>query len=151
MTRLGRVSALALRQHHWFVSTVRGMVPSLHDHRRFKGAAGGFEGFTLRPLAAQPGRPVKVRWLIDAQEGASFVVVYEEDDVEWVVLDLQEAGLSFQYADLAGQWYDRWPFDPRSRQGIPSMVRLVADSGRAVWVAQPDLFPYPVTNFRDFS
>ena len=152
VTRIGQASALALRQQHWFVSTVQGMVPSLHDRRRFKGEGGGFAGVTLHPLAAQPGRPVKVRWSIDTREGGSSVVVYrEEGAVEWTVLNLPEAGLSFQYADEAGRWYDHWPVDPRSRQGIPSLLRLVSDSGRAVWLARPDLFSRPVTNFRDFS
>lgn len=152
VTRIGRISALANRQQQWFVSTVRGLVPSLHGNRRFKGEAGAFEGLTLSPLAAGPGRPVKIRWSIDTQDGVGSVVTYgEEGGVEWTLLTLPDPDLSFQYADGAGQWYGHWPFDGQSRQGIPSMVRIVADSGRTVWTARPDLFPYPVMNFRDFS
>ena len=146
--RVGREALLVALQRHWFVSTVEGMVPSLRDTRRFEGEATSFEGTTLRALAAQPGRPVKVRWSIDPQDGASSTVTYkEEHGVEWTVFTLPESTLSFEYADPTGRWHDRWPLDVRSRLGIPDMVRLVSDPGRVVLVARTDLFPEPVRNY----
>lgn len=150
--RVGREALLAVLQRHWFVSTVEGMVPSLRGTKRFEGEATSFEGVTLRSLARQPGLPVKVHWSIDRQDGASSTVTYkEENGAEWPVFTLPESDLAFEYADPTGRWHDRWPLDVRSRLGIPDMVRLVADSGRVVWVARTDLFPEPVRNFRDFS
>lgn len=150
--RIGRIAALTHRQEQWFVSTVRGLVPSVNENRRFKGEGKAFEGVTLSPLAARPGRPVKVRWSIDTQDGEDAVLTYEEaGEVEWTLSTLPHPDLSFQYADVSGRWRERWPFDVRSRQGIPSMVRVVADADRTVWMARPDLFPYPVVNFRDSS
>ena len=144
-SRIGRSSSRAVLQQRWFVSTVRGMVPSLRDDRRFEGEGGAFEGLTLRPLAAQSGRPTRVRWFIDtgSSEGSS-VAYAEEGGVEWTVLTLPESDVSFQYADSAGGWHDRWTTDPRSERGIPSAVRLVSGLERTAWVARPALFPRPV-------
>lgn len=150
--RVGRESSLASLQRHWFVSTVRGLLPSLRSGRRFEGDDASIEAVTLQPLATQSGLPTRVRWLIDLSDDGSPVVRYaEEEGEEWTVLTSTETDLSFQYADPAGRWYDHWPLDGRPRQAIPSMVRLVAETGRTVWVARPALFPEPVTNFRDFS
>ena len=132
-------------QQRWFVSTVQGMVPSLRNDRRFEGEGGAFEGLTLRPLAAQSGRPTRVRWFIDTGSSESSSVAYaEEGGVEWTVLTLPDPDLSFQYADSAGRWHDRWPLDVRSQQGIPSTVRLVSSLERTIWIARPALFPRPV-------
>ena len=148
----GRESLRMLLQQHWFVSTVEGMVPSLRGRRRFRGEETSFEGTTLRPLATRPGLPVNVRWSIGPHDGRSSTLAYEEErGVEWTVSTLPESNLSFEYADPTGRWHDRWPLDVRSRQGIPSMIRLVSDSGRVVWLARTDLFPEPVRNFRDSS
>ena len=147
-----RVSSLALLQRHWFVSTVRGMVPSFRGGRRFRGGGTSFEGVTLRPLAKQSGRPVPVQWVIDRSDDGSSVVGYAEDGrAEWTVLTLTEPGVAFQYADSAGRWHDDWPSNDRPTQGIPRMVRLVSEMGRTLWLARTDLFPQPVKNFRDFS
>lgn len=152
VSHVGRTSSLAVLQQHWFGSTVQGLVPSLRDHRRFRGGESSFEGVTLQPLATHSGRPTRVRWFIDVSgDGSSSVTYAEENGLEWRVLALPTSGLSFQYADANSRWYDRWPLAVRSRQAIPSMVRLVADTGRKVWVARPDLFPEPVANFRDSS
>lgn len=152
VARAGREALLAGLQQRWFVSTVEGMVPFLRGTGRFEGEATSFEGTTLRPLARQSGRPVEVRWSVDPQDGGSSTVAYkEENGAAWTVLTLPESNLSFEYADPTGRWHDRWPLDVRPRHGIPSMVRLVSDPGRVVWVARTDLFPEPVRNFRDFS
>lgn len=146
-----RPSSLALLQHHWFVSTVRGMVPSFRDGRRFRGEDTSFEGVTLRPLARQSGRPVPVQWVIGrSDDGSSTVTYVEQGGLEWTVLTSTESGLSFQYADSTGRWHDRWPLNERLERGIPGMVRLVSETGRTLWLARTDLFPQPVQNFRDF-
>lgn len=150
--RVGRESSLALLPQHWFVSTVAGMVPSLRSGRRFEGDGTSIAGVTMQPLATQSGRPVRVQWRIDPSDDGSPVVRYaEEDGVEWTVLTATETEVSFQYADPAGRWHDHWPLDGRPRQALPGMVRLVAETGRTVWVARLALFPEPVANFRDDS
>ena len=150
--RVGRESSRALLPQHWFVSTVAGMVPSLRSGRRFEGRDTSIEGVTMQPLATQSGRPVRVQWRIALSDDGSPVVRYAEGDgVEWTVLTSTETDASFQYADPAGRWHDHWPLDGRPRQALPSMVRLVAETGRTVWMAQPALFPEPVANFRDNS
>lgn len=152
VNRVGKATALTLLQRHWFASTVEGMVPSLRESRRFKGRATSFEGMTLRPLAAQPGQPTRVRWSINPNAGDSSLVVYaEEGGPTWTVLTVREPALSFEYADSAGRWHERWPLDVGSKQGIPRMLRLVSDTGDEIWVVRPGLFPRPVVNFRDFS
>ena len=152
VTRVGKTAALTVLRRQWFASTVEGMVPSLRGTRRFQGRETTLEGTTLRSLAAQPGRPTRVRWSIDPNdEGASHVVYTEEGGVTWTVLTVREPGLSFEYADAAGRWHARWPLDVGSKQNLPGMVRLVSQTGGEIWVVRPDLFPRPVVNFRDFS
>lgn len=152
VTRVGKTAALTVLQRHWFASTVEGMVPSLRETRRFEGRETAFEGTTLRPLAAQPGQPTRVRWAIDPNDADGARVEYtEEGGVTWTVLTVREPGLSFEYADSAGRWHARWPLDVRSKQRLPRMVRLVSQTGDEIWVVRPDLFPRPVANFRDFS
>lgn len=150
--RVGKTSASTLLQRHWFASTVEGMVPSLRATRRFEGRATAFEGTTLRPLAGQPGQPTRVRWSIDPNDAEASLVVYtEEGGVTWTVLTVRKSGLSFEYADAAGRWHERWPLDVGSKQSLPRMVRLVSQTGDEVWAVRPDVFPRPVVNFRDFS
>lgn len=150
-TRAGKTTALTLLQRHWFASTVKGMVPSLGRHRRFEGRETSFEGTTLQPLVAQPGRPTRVRWSINLQEGGDSLVVYtEEGGPTWTILTLRKPGASFEYADAAGDWHARWPLDVGSMQGIPRMVRLVSDTNE-IWVVRFEMFPQPVANFRDSS
>lgn len=152
VAHVGRSSSQAVLQQHWFVSTVQGMVPSLRSGWRFEGDGTSIAGVTMQPLAAQSGRPVRVQWRIDPSDDGSPVVRYaEEDGEEWTVLTATETEVSFQYADPAGRWHDHWPLDGRPRQALPGMVRLVAETGRTVWVARPALFPEPVVNFRDNS
>lgn len=150
VARVGKTAALTLLQRHWFASTVEGMVPSLRGNRRFEGLETTFEGTTLRPLAVQPGRPTRVRWSIDPKDDDSSLVAYtEEDGPTWTVLVLREPGWSFEYADSAGRWHERWPLDVRSKQSLPRMVRLVSEAGDEVWAVRLALFPRPVMNFRD--
>lgn len=144
VARVGQAASQAVLQQGWFVSTVQGMVPSLRNDRRFEGEGGAFEGLTLRPLAAQSGRPTRVRWFIDTGSSEGSSIAYEEGGMEWTVLTLPESDVSFQYADSAGRWHDHWTPDARSQRGIPSAVRLVSGLERTIWVARPALFPQPV-------
>ena len=152
--RVHRESSLAVLSQHWFISSVQAMVPSRVEAMRFAGDASSFEGVTLQALAAEPGLPVRARWSIEA-DGASEAVVYAQEDGEsWTVLDSDhEGGLAFQYADSQGVWHDHWPIETDSRnpprERIPSMVRLVSTTGRTVWLARTDLFPAPVSNYRE--
>ena len=149
VTRVHRDASDAALRRHWFVSTVQAMVPSRLEARRFAGDESSFEGTTLQPLAAESGLPVRARWSIGG-DGASEVVVYAEDGgTPWTVLTSEEGGLAFQYADSARRWWERWPVESDARERIPRMVRLVSTSGRTLWLARLDLFPEPVTNYRE--
>ena len=149
--RVQHEASLGLLRQHWFVSTVQGMVPRFQENLRFSGDASSFQGLTIQPLAAEPGMPVRVRWFIN-QDGDFPVIAYaEEGDVEWNLLVVERAGLSFQYADADAQWHDRWPVSAASRQRIPRMVRLRAATGQTLWLVHLKLFPVPVQNYRDFT
>ena len=104
--RSHRESSLATLQQHWFGSTVAAMVPSRLAARRFAGDDHSFEGVTLQPLAAKAGRPVRVRWSIDAGS-----VLYTERGAQpWTVLSGHDRTLGFQYADSS----------PRVARGVAS-------------------------------
>ena len=141
--RVHRESSLAALRRHWFVSTVAAMVPSRLATRRFAGDGRSFEGVTLQPLAAEAGRPVRVRWSIDAGR----VLYSERGRQPWTVLSGHEGPLGFQYADSSGVWQERWAPNG-SGESIPRMVRLSSD-GRVLWLARFDLFPEPVPNYRE--
>lgn len=136
----------ALRQR-WFVSSVRGIVPYGLEARAFKGNADGFETVTLQPLNAEPGMPTLVRWEV-VDDGPWSVVTYaedaptEDDAISWRVLVAEGDDLSFQYADTAHQWHDRWPLDSEPTQWVPRMIRLATAEG-AVWLATIDVAPSP--------
>ena len=147
--RVHREASREELRRHWFVSTLQAMVPSKVETRRFAGDASSFEGVTLQALAGEPGRPLRVRWSIDAG-GASPAVVYaEEDAAPWTVLRADDEALAFQYADSTRQWHERWPVTGDTLERIPRMVRLVSGSGRTLWLARLDLFPEPVPNYRE--
>ena len=147
--RVHREASLDELRQHWFVSTLQAMVPSKLEARRFAGDASSFEGVTLQALAAQSGRPARVRWTID-RDGESSVVRYEEEDAaSWTVLHADEGAFAFQYADSERQWHDRWPVEEDARERIPRVVRLVSSGGRPLWIARLDLFPEPVPNYRE--
>ena len=149
VTRVHRDASLATLRQHWFVSTVRAMVPSRLETRRFEGDGASFEGITLQPLAAESGLPVRVRWSI-ANDGEGDSVVYvEEGGTPWTLLASEEGKLSFQYAAAAGEWRDEWRVGSDDRERIPRMVRLVSTSGHTLWLARLDLFPEPVPNYRE--
>jgi len=135
----------ALRQR-WFVSSVRGILPYGVEARAFKGDATAFETMTLQPLNGEPGMSTFVRWEVIA-DGPWNVVAYvedgltEDDAISWRVLEAQ-GDLSFQYADAASQWHDRWPLASESTQWVPRMIRLVTPEG-AVWLATIDVASAP--------
>ena len=141
-------------QRRWFAASVRGMVASQLAVRRFQGASDTLEGLTLQPVVGESGLPVKVRWTL--RESASGVaLVYREGEgaaaVEWA-MPLAEtgqgppsaAGLAFQYADRSGSWQEAWPLPRSPRERLPRAVRLVAESGEAIWFVRLDLHYEPV-------
>jgi len=142
--RVGRASSLAALREHWFASTVAAMVPSRLEARRFVGDEAGFEGVTLQALAAEPGRPVRVRWSIDADR----VLYTEQGSQYWVVHRVRDGVPRFQYADHVGGWRENWPQEG-NRELIPRMVRLLSSDGRMLWLARFDMFPEPVPNYRE--
>ena len=144
-------------QWRWFAASVRGMVASQLAARRFQGAPDALEGLTLQPVVGESGLPVKVRWTL--RESASGVVlVYREgkdasgeNAIEWT-LPLPEtsqgppraAGLAFQYADRVGSWQDAWPLPHSPRERLPRAVRLVAETGEALWFVRLDQHYEPI-------
>ena len=144
-------------QRRWFAASVRGMVASQLAARRFQGAPDALEGLTLQPVVGESGLPVKVRWTL--RESASGVVlVYREgkdasaeNAIEWT-LPLPEtsqgppraAGLAFQYADRVGGWQDAWPLPHSARERLPRAVRLVAETGEALWFVRLDQHYEPI-------
>ena len=151
--RVARDTAQEQMQQHWFASSVEGMVPYRQVAYQFTGDAASFAGITIQPLGAESGMPVAVRWLIE-NDGPGSVVTYLEDaaptnagGMDWAVLATEEP-LAFQYAGTDATWLDAWP--PRdSTERIPRLVRMVGADG-VVWLAQLDLFPEPVANYREF-
>ena len=136
----------ALRQR-WFVSSVRGILPYGVEARAFKGDAAAFETMTMQPLNGEPGMPTFVRWEVIA-DGPWNVVAYAEDGltedeaISWRVLEADGADLSFQYADAANQWHDRWPLASDPTQWVPGMIRLVTPEA-TVWLASVDVAAAP--------
>lgn len=141
-------------QRRWFAASVRAMVASQLAVRRFQGASDALEGLTLQPVVGESGLPVKVRWTL-RESTSGVVLVYREGEgeaaVEWT-LPLAEAGqappgaagLAFQYADRRGGWQDAWPLPHAPREHLPRAVRLVAETGEAIWFVRLDLHYDPV-------
>ena len=141
-------------QRRWFAASVRAMVASQLPVRRFQGASDALEGLTLQPVVGESGLPVKVRWTL-RESPSGVVLVYQEGEgaaaVEWT-LPLPEtgqappgaAGLAFQYADRLGSWQDAWPLPHAPRERLPRAVRLVAETGEAIWFVRLDLHYDPV-------
>ena len=142
--RVQRGASLAVLREHWFASTVAAMIPSRIETRRFVGDDHAFEGVTLQPLVAEAGRPVRVRWYIEAGR----VLYTERDPHTWIVHRLHDSASAFQYAGSAGDWRESWPHEG-SRELIPRMVRLLSSDGRVLWLAHFSLFPEPVPNYRE--
>ena len=142
--RLERASSVAALREHWFASTVAAMIPSRLEARRFAGDEAGFEGVTLQALAAEPGRPVRVRWSIESGR----VLYTEQGARSWVVHSVRDGAPKFQYAGPAGDWRESWPREG-NRDLIPRMVRLQSSDGRLLWLAHFDLFPEPIPNYRE--
>ncbi len=147
--RVHREATLAELHQHWFASTLQAMLPSRLEARRFAGGPASFEGVTLQALSAEPGRPVRVRWSLEGDGGATAVLYQEESAAPWTVLRADAAGLAFQYADSAREWHDRWPVTDDALERIPRLVRLAAAGGRTLWLARLELFPVPVPNYRE--
>ena len=151
--RVARDAAQAQMQQHWFASSVEGMVPYRQEAYQFNGDAASFAGITIQPLGAESGMPAVVRWTIETDVRGS-VVTYAEDaaptnagGLTWAILATPES-LAFQYAGTDATWHDAWP--PRdSTEHIPRLVRMVGVDG-VVWLAELDLFPEPVANYREF-
>lgn len=139
--RHGETRQAVLRQH-WFVTSVRGLVPYDVEPRRFVGAADAFAGVTLAPLNAEPGLPVLAHWRI-VEDAGSHTVQYAEDSgvaaTDWRIL-ASDAALAFEYRDVDERWHERWPLQDAPEQLTPTAVRLL-QGGRALWLANVDAHP----------
>ena len=144
-------------QWRWFAASVRGMVASQLAARRFQGAPDALEGLTLQPVVGEPGLPVKVRWMLRESTSGAVLVYREGEDasgekaIEWT-LPVPEtgrgpplaAGLAFQYADRLGGWQDAWPLPYSPRERLPRAVRIVAETGEALWFVRLDQHYEPI-------
>ena len=146
--RVHREGSVTGLQQHWFVSTVRSLAAYGHRNGRFRGNEEAFEGITLQALAGEPGMPVRARWYVDGR-GARQSLVYNEErgasagGVEWPVLEADEPGLRFLYADSQGQWRRRWPVDDEPTAWLPRAIRLVGASGNTVLLARVGTSAFP--------
>ena len=145
--RVHRNASFAALQQHWFVTSVRGLVPAGVLARRFQGDARSFQGTTLQPLAAESGLPTRVRWHI---EGAApqTVAVAEDDADAWQVLVFDGDGLAFEYADSNGEWHGRWPSTGSPGEWVPRMIRLTAQDASVIWLASIAASPRPAFDER---
>ena len=140
--RVHRDASFAALRQHWFVTSVRGLVPVGVVARRFQGDAHSFQGTTLRPLAVESGLPARMRWRIEGS--ARQAVMYAEDDAEaWQVLASERDGLAFEYADSNGEWHEHWPAASSQGEWIPSMIRLTAEDDDTIWLASIAASPRP--------
>ena len=135
--------SLAELQHHWFVTSVRGLTPYGVEARRFVGNARAFQGITLAPLWAEPGMPVTARWTIDHEEGSTLLYT-ENGGRPWTVLPENDERLIFDYADAAHRWHDRWPVEAAAGEWTPTFVRLRAEDRGSVWLARVQADPAPL-------
>ena len=142
--RVHRNASFAVLQQHWFVTSVRGLVPVGVLARRFQGNASSFQGTTLQPLAAESGLPTRVRWRIESQA----VTVAEDDAEAWQVLESDGDGLAFEYADANGAWHAEWPSFGAPDEWVPRMIRLTARDEGVIWLASIAASPRPVLDER---
>ena len=142
--RVHRNASFAVLRQHWFVTSVRGLVPVGVLARRFQGDASSFQGTTLRPLAAESGLPTRVRWRIENQA----VTVAEDDAEAWQVLESDSEGLAFEYADSNGAWQAEWPSFRAPEEWVPRMIRLTAQDEGVIWLASIAASPRPALDER---
>ena len=147
--RLHREGSVTGLRQHWFISTVQGLAAYGHRDGRFRGDAGAFEGITLQALAAEPGMPVVARWYLDGRDGRETLVYKEQraahaGGVEWPVLETDEPGLRFLYADGQGQWRRRWPVEETQADWLPRAIRVVKADGKTLLLARVGTAASPV-------
>ena len=142
--RVHRNASFAVLRQHWFVTSVRGLVPVGVLARRFQGDASSFQGTTLQPLAGESGLPTRVRWRIEDQA----VTVAEDDAEAWQVLASDGDGLAFEYADAKGAWHAEWPSFGAPDEWVPRMIRLTAQDEGVIWLASIAASPRPALDER---
>ena len=142
--RVHRNASFAVLRQHWFVTSVRGLVPVGVLARRFQGDASSFQGTTLQPLADESGLPTRVRWHIEDQA----VTVAEDDAEAWQVLASDGDGLAFEYADAKGAWHAEWPSFGAPDEWVPRMIRLTAQDEGVIWLASIAASPRPALDER---
>jgi general secretion pathway protein J len=141
--RIDEVRRLELA-HQWFGDSVQGLTafpPEVVPP--FQGTATRFSGLTRMGITATPGRLVRIRWEIKANQGDA-VLGYQEGEKESgrflpvLRFDLQEQDVQgFSYLGPEGRFHPRWP--PSGEPGVqqlPVAVRAVFSSstGTRVWL-----------------
>lgn len=138
--RVHRNASFASLRQHWFVTSVRGLVPVGIFAHRFQGDPDTFQGTTLRPLATESGMPVRMRWRVE-EDGA---VTYAEDAAPaWQVHAFEPGHVTFEYADSRGEWHQHWPPSSSADEWVPRLIRLAAEDDRTIWLASVEASPRP--------
>ena len=138
--RAHRTASFASLRQHWFVTSVRGLAPVGLFAQRFRGDPSFFQGTTLRPLATEPGVPVRMQWRVE-DDGS--VVTYAEDDAAWRIHAVEDGPATFEYADSRGAWHGNWPPTSAADEWVPRMIRLAGEDDRTIWLASVDASPRP--------
>ena len=139
--RVHRTASFASLRQHWFVTSVRGLMPTGLFAQRFRGDPNAFQGTTLRPLATEPGVPVRVQWRID--DGGAAVTYAEDDAQAWPIHVVDEVPATFEYADSRGEWHENWPPPSAADEWVPRMIRLAGEDDRTIWLASVEASPRP--------
>ena len=139
--RVHRTATFTSLRQHWFVTSVRGLVPVGLFAHRFQGNPNSFHGTTLRPLATEPGVPVRMRWRV---EDEGLAVTYAEDDAPaWQIGAFERGPVAFEYADSRGEWHRHWPPESAADEWVPRLIRLAAEDDRTIWLASVEASPRP--------
>ncbi len=136
-------------QQQWFLTSVQGMIAYRQSLRQFKGESDYFTGFTMRPLAAEPGTPVRVQWKLMDVEGEMTLQYREGPKNAWKIRSLPEAKLQFYYSDRQDRWHKQWPPTIPYRDKIPKMIKLAAVEQPPLLLAHLTLHQRPVVDFRE--
>jgi general secretion pathway protein J len=146
-----RIAGQVVRRH-WFVNTVKGLIPYHGENRAFVGEASTFTGVSMQALASEPGRPASVSWQLDSLNNRTVLRYSENNRLSWEITALDYSEMQFLYADTQQNWFENWPqTETREsrKEKIPSAIMLATKEGEIVWIVKLPLFPRPVESFSE--